>query len=138
MSAPCDGFEELEHTADIAVRAHGATLGVLFANAARGMMALAGVEVDAGAPQRREIALDAPDVETLLVDWLSELVYCLEDGVAYVDYDARATETRLQAAVSGGRVVEVQRHIKAVTYHNLRVDWVGTKGCYETTVVFDV
>lgn len=134
----CEGFEELEHTADIAVRVRGATLEAFFANAARGMMALVGAEADLTRPLRRQIALEAPDVETLLVDWLSELAYFLEAGpAAYVDYDLQTTPTRLSATISGGPVVGLQRHIKAVTYHNLEVKHTSAGG-FEATVVFDV
>ena len=73
-------WEEVEHTADVALRVRGATLAELFANAARGMLALAlgGDPVPAG-QDRTEILLSAPDPETLLVDWLTELVYRIED-----------------------------------------------------------
>jgi SHS2 domain-containing protein len=70
-------FEEIEHTADRALRVRGATLDELFANAGRGMVALTGAEADPNRSVLHEVDLEAPDVESLLVDGLSELVYLM-------------------------------------------------------------
>ena len=130
-------FEELDHTADFALRVRGATLSDLFANAARGLIALVGAVADTSQPVTRQVELEAPDVETLLVDWLTELVYFMEqEGLAFVDYDVEATPAALHAEVRGGRMAQVRRHVKAVTYHNLAV--VHSAAGYEATLVFDV
>lgn len=130
-------FEEIEHTADYALRVRGATLDELFANAARGMIVLSGAVADTSHPITREIALEAPDVETLLVDWLTELVYLMEqERLVFVDYWLQTTPTALRGTLSGGPMREAKRHIKAVTYHNLEV--VRRENGFEATVVFDV
>ncbi|MCZ7547456.1 MAG: archease [Anaerolineae bacterium] len=130
-------FEEIEHTADFALRVRGATLDKLFANAARGMVMAAGAVADTTHRATRRIDLEALDVETLLVDWLSELVYFMEqERLLFTDYDVQATPTALRAEVRGGPLVEVRRHIKAVTFHNLAV--VQHEGGLEATIVFDV
>ncbi|MBN1284610.1 MAG: archease [Anaerolineae bacterium] len=130
-------FEELEHTADVGIRVWGADLDALFANAARGMMALTGAKADPAHPVRRTLALEAFDVETLLVDWLSELAYYLEaEHVAFIAYELQTTPTRLTATLTGGPVVALQRLIKAVTYHRLAV--VPADGGFTATIIFDV
>ena len=43
---------------------------------------------------------------------------------------------RVEATVHGGRARALQKHIKAVTYHNLEVR--ETAGGLEVTIVFDV
>lgn len=131
-------FEELEHTADIAILVRGETLAELFANAAYGMACqLAEVdEVDTAVD--REIALQADDVEMLLVDWLGELLYLGErEDAVFVDFDIeRVTPHELRAVARGGRIQEHLAHIKAVTFSQIDVRKID--GVYETPLVFDV
>ena len=68
-------YELLEHTADVGVIAHGTSLAEAFVHAAEGMFSvmvnLSGVrEVE-----ERSLAVEAHDWPSLLVAWLSELVY---------------------------------------------------------------
>lgn len=130
-------WEEIEHTADIALRVRGETLANLFANAARGMLSLVVGETE-GQPRQIGVALEAPDPETLLVDWLTELVYLMEDETLVVtDVEvASAQEKALRATVTGVTGGDLVRHIKAVTYHDLSIE--KTEGGYQATVVFDV
>ena len=130
-------FEEIEHTADCAVRVWGADLEELFIEAARGMNALTG-----GTPGRpsvsREVHLEAPDPETLLVTWLEELAFLVEtEGEIFDRFKVLAfAPTALRVRMEGGPVTELDRLIKAVTFHNLAIRETGY-GC-ETTIVFDV
>src|SRR5256885_13017328 len=71
-------YEEIEHTADVGIRAYGSTLNELFANAAEGMFSLI-ADLDSVKPVGAvEVLLAAEDVETLLLRWLSELLYIHE------------------------------------------------------------
>jgi len=130
-------FEEVEHTADYAIRAWGADLPELFVEAARGMNALTG-----GAPGEpaasRDLCLEAPELETLLVVWLEELAFLMEvEGEMYSKFEVAAlAPTQLRARVSGGPAVGLDKLIKAVTFHNLAIQ--EAAGGYETTIVFDV
>ena len=131
-------FEEVEHTADVAIRVRGRDLAELLANAAYGMACqLADPETIALTVERR-VVLDAYDAETLLVAWLGELLYLGErDGCVFVAFEMeRVTETHLEAVARGGPVREYRGHIKAVTFNELEI--VPTEEGYETTVVFDV
>ena len=136
------GFEEIEHTADIAIRVRGRSLAEMFANAAYGMacqMAGHPASTDAvGETIERTIELTAYDAETLLVTWLGELLYLSErEGCVFTEFDiVEVTASRLQAVVRGGPAVTHRRHIKAVTFNDL--DIVHTDAGYETTIVFDV
>jgi SHS2 domain-containing protein len=131
-------FEEVEHTADIAIRVWGDDMAELFASAAYGMACqlaeLAGVDLTV----ERLVNLESYDVETLLVDWLGELLYLGErDECVFVDFDMReVTSTRLQAVARGGVPREYRHHIKAVTFNELEIQC-AEAGC-ETTIVFDV
>jgi SHS2 domain-containing protein len=131
-------FEEIEHTADIAIRVWGRDLAELFANAAYGM-ACQTADVDAvGRTIEHAIELQAYDTETLLVAWLGELLYLGErDGCVFAAFDMLdVAPTRLQATVRGGPASEHRHYIKAVTFSNLEI--VHTDAGYETTIVFDV
>lgn len=132
-------FEEVEHTADWALRVRGRDLPALLVNAARGMTSLivAGPE-DIPLEVERRLELEAYDAESLLVNWLGELAYWAEvESLVFRQFDLdQVTPISLQATVRGGRVAELQKHIKAVTYHNLEI--VETKAGLEVTIVFDV
>jgi SHS2 domain-containing protein len=132
-------FELLEHPGDIRLRARGATLAEVFANAARGMMAyLFGDELVEAKPERWErIEITAPDREALLVDWLSDLLYRAASGYcAFVRVEVdEIDEHRLLATVGIVSAVATD-DIKGVTHHELAV-----RKCddgWEATVVFDV
>jgi len=48
----------------------------------------------------------------------------------------KATATHLQAKIFGGKTSMLEKHIKAVTYHNLKI--IKTSKGLEATIVFDV
>lgn len=132
-------WEEVDHTADWALKAWGHDLRALFENAARGMAALIGGEARPGQEStHRQFNLSAPDLETLLVDWLTALLILVEDEGAFfeaieVQEVARAS---LRGRVSYRPGGQFTKHIKAVTFHNLAVR--QTAEGYETVIVFDV
>lgn len=131
-------IQEIEHTADWAIRVRGRTLEELFANAALGMATLM-TEVNTIKPDiERRVELDAFDLETLLVSWLSELLWINEETDAiFVRFDIESlTETHLVARVWGAPTENQWKHIKAVTFHELEI--ISTEAGVEVTVVFDV
>jgi SHS2 domain-containing protein len=134
------GYEEVEHTADWALRVRGRDLRELLANAAQGMTHLL-VSDPAGIPGdvERRFELDAYDAEGLLVAWLSELAYWAEaELLVFREFDLRrVTSEHLEAVVRGGPATDLQKHIKAVTYHGLQIVK-AENGWLEATVVFDV
>ena len=131
-------FEELEHTADIAIRVRGSALGELFANAAYGMACQLADVKEIEISIEREITLRADDVEMLLVDWLGELLYLGErEDAVFVEFEMMTvTHHELRALARGGRIAEHQAHIKAVTFSQMNVREID--GVYETPIVFDV
>jgi len=78
------------------------------------------------------------DTETLLVDWLSELAYWAEiEMLVFHEFKIESvSQTHLGVRICGTRVTQLEKHIKAVTYHNL--DIVQTEKGLTATVVFDV
>lgn len=132
-------FEVIEHTADWSIRVKGHDLRQLFTHAAEGMSNLLVGELDA-LPQdvKKNLEFSAFDIESLLVEWLSELAYWAEmEQIVFGRFQiVELTQRTLHAVVYGGRAEELHKHIKAVTYHNLEV--VENDDGWETTIVFDV
>ncbi|HHH40833.1 MAG TPA: archease [Chloroflexi bacterium] len=131
-------IEEIEHTADWAIHVRGRNLAELFTRAAQGMYALV-IDLARVRPLvERKVNLESFDAETLLVDWLSELLWYTEsEGLVFSQFEVHEiTPTRLQATVQGEVVSNLEKQIKAVTFHNLVIRRTGEG--YEVTIVFDV
>ena len=136
---PLVRYEEIEHTADVGIRAYGRTLDALFANAAEGMFSLI-VDLKGVQPVGEvRVRLNADDVPGLLVRWLSELLYLHEaQSLVFREFDVRVKDTTLDG-VARGETIDKGHHelklvVKAVTYHNLTVD--PAKGVAQ--VIFDI
>jgi SHS2 domain-containing protein len=132
--------EELAHTSEIGLRAHAASLGDLFSCLCRAMISLTGAQADAEAESLTlEVDVSAVDVESLLVDWLNEVLYLHEvTGVVPQAVAVHAITPRsIQATISGHAAREPSElQIKAVTYHQLLV--VQENGEWKAEVFFDI
>jgi SHS2 domain-containing protein len=134
-------FHEIEHTADLALWARGDTLAELFANVATGMYALSLGDDTTPIPttvERVTIEVTGIDTETLLVNWLNELLYYTEiEGLVFSQFDIlELGPGRLNSIVNGHSGVPLQKIIKAATFHGLEIT--ATRNGYEVTIVFDV
>ena len=120
-------FEILEHTADIGMRAWGKTREEMFESAA---LALVSIAVDPGGIEPRQvfpIAASGEDLEALLVNWLSEVLYYV-DGQRIVlgRFEVEELEEDRVIGQCWGEPRDARRHparliIKGVTYHQLRI-----------------
>ncbi|MEE9513614.1 MAG: archease [Anaerolineales bacterium] len=131
-------YEEIEHTADWALRVHGQNLSELFRNAAFGMFSLLDIEPVPGNTECRFFELKAEDTETLLVSWLEELLYPLEvENATVVDFQVEVLEkAQLKAMIELKKIASIKKEIKAVTFNELDIRTVDSG--YETIIVFDV
>lgn len=131
------GFEEISHTADWSARIWAEDLPSLFTEAARAMNALSGTRAGDGPRVKQSFAAEGPDVESLLVAFLSELLYYQEqEGLAFDTFDLKVASQWLKVEMEGARIASSEKAIKAVTYHNLKIE--RTDRGLETTIVFDV
>ena len=131
-------FEELEHTADLALRVHGHSLKEVFSNTAYGMFSLM-ADLEGLEPTiSREISLESLDYEALLVDWLNELLYLHEvEQEIYTRFEIEAlSPTALSAIVWGAKIKVSKLTVKAATFYDLEIS--KTEDGYLATVVFDV
>ncbi len=124
-------YEYLEHTADVKFRAHGASPEEMFENAA---LAMLNAMVETSSVREREtwkMDLAAEDLEQLLYNWLSELLYLSEvESVVFssfrVDLSQGEGTWSLKARI-GGEKIDLARHafeneVKAVTLHQFRIE----------------
>ncbi|MFC2071695.1 archease [Chloroflexota bacterium] len=134
-------FEIVNHTADVGIIAYGADMNGAFANAAKALFSLITELDDVEEVMHRDIELTAPDQESLLVEWLNELIYLFDtENIIFKRFDVtRLSQTQLKAR-SYGHKVDSSKHklkmgVKAATYHMLKVD--KGDGC-KVQVLFDV
>lgn len=156
-------WETVEHTADLALRIYGRDLSDLFANAALAMFE----QLDPGVVQQdkpsveRRVCVEGDDCESLLVNWMNELLYLHEaQREAYSQFEIQALECELasragsepdhpappdapgvssgalSAVVRGAPSVHPERLIKAATFHELRIE--SNPPGLAVTVVLDV
>jgi SHS2 domain-containing protein len=134
------GFELLEHTADIGIKAWGDSLEEAFEQAGSGLAEILGVwRVAHGTV--RDIRANAGDQAALLVDFLNELVVLQEsEGVGFAGIAVRQlSSTGLEALVETVPLDGEPKGIpvKGATYHKLRVDQRPDGGA-EVQVYLDV
>ncbi len=132
-------YEEIEHTADVGIRAHGKTASAIFEAAAEGMFSLIADPAKVEPKGELEIRLQAEDLPKLLVAWLSELLFLHEtQHLLFSKFEVHVRGNALRA-LAWGETIDKRRHelklaVKAVTYHRLSVD--VAQGVAE--VIFDV
>ena len=131
-------FEEIPHTADWSFRAFGKDRRELFENAAFALFALEGAIANEATQAARAVQVTGIDYESLLVNWLSELLYMQESHreVYHRFHVESLTATALRAQVLGTPNTSIDKIIKAVTYHNLKIE--QTPNGWEAVVVVDV
>jgi SHS2 domain-containing protein len=134
-------YEIFDHTADVGIKAWGSDLSEAFENAAKGMFSIITDGSKIRSVKEYDISLKARDIEQLLVDWLSELLYLNgAKGMVFGDFDVEVDEGKIELnAKVGGEKYDRKKHgygaeIKAVTYHLLEVK---KKPCM-VGVLFDI
>jgi SHS2 domain-containing protein len=131
------GYREVEHTADWELEVWALDLKGLLEQSARGMYELAGMRLQPEPRLERSLALIADDPETLLVKFLSELLYFTEqEQIGFTEYMISLEGCSLHASLEAGPVASLDKEIKAVTYHRLAVRQVD--GMLRVNIVFDV
>jgi SHS2 domain-containing protein len=123
-------FEFLEHTADLRFKAYGENLDECFQNTAKAMYTAITDPESIEEKQTREITLEAETLETLLHDFLAELLFLSEtEGLLFKEFQVSVDSKegyRLKSMVRGENYNpgkhEIKTEIKAVTYHELQVE----------------
>src|SRR4029079_15426328 len=100
-------------------------------DAGRGLFAMVVEELDAVQPvMSRDFQIAGQDLTYLLFDWLNELLYACDTGrLVFSKFDVQMTEAGF-TATARGEPLDPARHsltheIKAITYHELKVEQTG-------------
>jgi SHS2 domain-containing protein len=137
----------LDHTADVGFEvAKTPTLEALFDEARQALLMTVFEEPPEGGEDEYSVRLSAPDLETLLVRWINELVFFIQsDGFVPVSADLRIQEGEeegffLTAHLTGAPLdlegYGLQGEIKSATFHGLNVTQ-GSEG-WRAQVILDV
>lgn len=134
-------YEILEHTADIGLRAQAPTFEEMLAEAGVGLVSIT-LDIEGVSPkQQYPIAAKGDDRESLLVNWLNEVLF-YTDGkqVGLARFDVKSSDGFTAAGVAWGEPRQ-PRHVsklivKGVTYHQLRV--VHRPDCWMCEVYLDI
>ena len=119
-------YELIEHTADVGVKAYGKTVAEAFEHAAEAMFDIITDESTIDSIGEYDIQLEAPDLEQLLVDWLSKLLFLNDaEDLVFGKFEMTLTDNHLSAHIFGEKYNKKKHkmgvEIKAVTYHMVQV-----------------
>ena len=131
------GFKEISHTADWSIRVWADDLAGLLVESARGMNWLAGAELANEPRITKTFNTEEPDNESLLVAFLSELVYYAEqENTGFDDFVIKIKNDTLKVEMQGAPLESLSKSIKAVTWHKLEIRESALG--LEVEIVFDV
>lgn len=144
-------FKYLDHVADIRFIAYGRTLENVFENAALATLFVI-ADISTIQPQTEfQVELETVDLENLMVDFLSELLFLFDaeetvlGGVAVKKIGTKTSDDGSERyyidAVVTGEPIDSQKQnfkteVKAITYNGIRVE--ETESGFEAEVVLDL
>jgi SHS2 domain-containing protein len=135
-------FRQIPHTADIAYRIEADTLAEIYVNAAHALVATMTDRRRLRNRETRNIEVEAPDREALLVTWLNYLLYLYDvDGFWGREFDILKLDDEHLQARARGEKYDPERHVgktavKAATYHYLEI--APRDHGWQATVIFDL
>lgn len=133
-------FEEVPHTADVKIHATALTLEALFSETFKALMQVM-YGTTRGCGTGREIRIESTDNESLLADFLSEVLYLSEvEGLVFSDARIRINGFSLIAEVDG-EPFDPARHsggteVKGISYSGLAI--MHDANGYMLDIIFDV
>jgi len=120
--------------------AYGKSLAEAFANAAYGLFSLIVEPNKVKEKESRKVTLQAQDAESLLFNWINELIYIFEvERLLFKSFDITEFTGQSLEATCWGEKYDPSRHqlktgVKSATYHMLKVDEEKNR----VQVIFDV
>jgi SHS2 domain-containing protein len=133
-------FEEISHTADVKIHASAPSLESLFSDTLKALM-----QVMYGTPRggglTREIRIQSTDNESLLADFLSEVLFVSEtEGLVFSDARIRINGFNLVAELYGEAFDPGQHsggtEVKGISYSGLEI--MHDANGYMVDIIFDV
>jgi SHS2 domain-containing protein len=133
-------YQILEHKADLKIKVFGKTKEELFENAMIGMLKAAKYESTKQLTTKQlTTKIKSMDLPSLLVDFLSEVLYLVETKKLVfekVEFK-KFTENEIEAILIGKPLKRMGVHIKGVTYHDLDIHQKKDK-TWQATILFDI
>ncbi len=133
-------FEEISHTADVKIRVYAPTLEALFSETFKALMqVMYGTNRARGI--LREIRIESSDVESLLADFLSDVLFVSEvESLVFSDACISIDGLRLTAELTG-EPFDPLRHsggseVKGISYSGLAIT--HEVNGYMLDIIFDV
>lgn len=120
-------FETTEHTADIGIKATGKNLSKALSDLALGMFSIITCVDKIEVKECFEIEVGAGDLETLVFNWLDELLYQHQtNNFLFKDFLIKEANEKSIISRCCGEKYDEQKHaakseIKAVTFYGLKV-----------------
>ncbi len=135
-------FEIIDHTADVGIIAYGMDIKELFSNAAMALFNLITDTKNIKEKLRRNLEISSEDEDSLLVEWLNELIYLFDaEHILFNRFKIESLSHNQLKATCYGENFDPQRHkiktgVKAATYHMLKVD--KDSSGYKARIIFDI
>jgi len=135
-------FEIVSHTADIGMLVRGRDTGELLVHAAQALYSVLFYTTGFTQQLERIVVIDSLDGDTMLVDWLNELIYLFEaERLVFSRFQIeQITESGLRIRCLGECIDtglhDVARDVKAATYHDVHIS--RTEDGCAARVIFDV
>ena len=133
-------FEEISHTADIKIRVRSPSLEALFSETFNALMqVMYGTERNGGIV--KEIEVESPDNESLLLDFLSEVLFVSEvESLVFFNASISIHGSRLTAELSGEPFDPIRHaggsEVKGISYSGLSI--IHDANGYMLDIIFDV
>ncbi len=137
-----EAFEILDHTADIGIIAYGADVKELFSNAGLALFSLITDLETIQETLHLDLEVRSEDRDSLLVDWLNELIYCFDSKhVLFKRFGIESMTYNALKATCYGEDFDPNKHkieagVKAATYHMLRLD--TDDNGYKAQIILDI
>lgn len=120
-------YELIDHAADIGIEARADTLGELLEALAEGLAAVICLPAAVTPRDTRAVAVRAEDAEAATVDFLNAVLRVIQAehfmvaSVAVAQASATAVSAELAGEPYDPARHEIEREVKAATYHELKV-----------------
>ncbi|MEF8873635.1 MAG: archease [Candidatus Thermoplasmatota archaeon] len=127
-------YELFDHTADVGINAHGEDLEEAFEETAKGMFSIMTDLSKVDENEEHHIEIEEDKWESLLIQFLSELIYLHEvKSVLFREFEVKLEESEERKKITAkavGEEIDLEKHeidtaVKAVSYHDLTVDIEG-------------
>ena len=140
-------FKFLPHTADVIFEAHGKTLEEMFENSGLALEEIMVNTETVGKNEHFEIIIESKEVETLLYDFLSELLFVKDtEGLLFNKFEitiiCKNKQYELLAKCTGDYIKrekqELRDDAKAITLHEFEIKQDKKKGRWIAKVLVDI